>query len=53
MRLDTSVYEDPTQEDFDEAKAFVRERNNYASLLESLIMEILRNAARDHPNYCR
>lgn len=52
MRLDTSVYEEPTQEDFDEAKAFVRERNNYASLLESLIMEILRNAAREITIIC-
>ncbi len=52
VRLDTNKYQEPTQEDFDEAKAYIRQRNNYASLLESLIMDILRDAAREITEIC-
>lgn len=52
MRLNTDLYEEPTQSDLDEAKAFVRQRNNYASLLESMILQILRDAAKEITEIC-
>lgn len=52
IRLDTKKYASPTQKDLDEAKAYIRERNNYAALLEGHILEILRNAAREITEIC-
>lgn len=52
IRLDTSKYAEPTQQALDEAKAYVRQRNSYATLLEGLIMEILSDAAKKITQIC-
>lgn len=52
IRLDTSQYELPTQEDITSAKQFILRRNNYARLLESKIDGLLAEAAQEVVTIC-
>lgn len=45
IKLDTSQYKSPTQDDITSAKRFILQRNDYARLLESKIDDILEEAA--------
>ena len=46
IRLDTSQYRKPTQEDVAAAKKYILRRNDYARLLESKIDDLLEEAAQ-------
>ena len=45
IKLDTSKYQSPTQDDIDKAKQFILQRQEYARLLQKRIDEILAEAA--------
>lgn len=45
IKLDTSIYASPTSEDISSEKDFIRRREEYASILESRIDEVLADAA--------
>lgn len=52
ISLDTTQYKSPTQKDVDDAKAYVRRRNDSTILIESLILEKLRDAAKEITAIC-
>ena len=52
IKLDTSKYQTPTQDDLEQAKDYVKQRNAYANVLESKIDTLLAQAAKDITNIC-
>lgn len=52
IKLDTSQYKSPTQDDITSAKRFILQRNDYARLLESKIDDILEEAAVNIVTIC-
>lgn len=52
IRINTDIYQEPTEEDVQEAKDYVLRMSEYADLLGDLVMNILREAAERIVTIC-
>lgn len=52
IKIDTSRYEAPTEEDIREAKKYILDREHYSDILGDLILNLLKEASRDIAAIC-